>query len=604
MIPALALLAACGTDATGPRPDPAVDPQPPALEPPPATDPAPSFENEAMASVPLLGGTMAPVQALGRVVAADPAGDRLLVAGLDAEVDEIALGANARPFRIHVEDTFAFVTLRGTGELAKVDVDRGVVSWRTKVCPEPRGVTRSPSGKLVVACAGGELVEVAASGAVVRQALLEADLRDVVASGATLYVSRFRAAEVLSVDPDTFEVDETVGVEPQVGQVAWRMKEDYRGGVTVSYQRTSDTVIGREPDTVEEEEPPSPYGSSEPTPLVCGGLHDSSFGRVGANDAAVLGKALKDVLLPVDWVVLDDGRVVVLNGGTGPSSARGGITVFPSYDDLTGSVACVDPDVDLRLPTEGQPAALARLDDTLFVQTANPTTVWRVDTAGTALLFEDTAADEGMTIFHRDTGNAIACAACHPEGTDDGHVWKFDDTLAGVAFEGERKTLPLAGGISQRAPFHWAGELPTEDDLVQSTLVEGMGGEALAEEQVGALFAWLDGLRAVRANPGATPDELAAGRAIFVARGCGSCHSGEQHADNALHTVLVLSEPTKTPSLVGLGMRESLMHDGCASSIEERLTGDPVCTGGNDHGDLHDLFPEDADLLAKYLRSL
>src|SRR5688572_26492793 len=154
-------------------------------------------------SVPVFGGTMESAPLVGGLVAADPEGDRVLrIVG--EHVVAIDLGDNARPFRVHVEDASAWVTLRGTGELAAIALDTATVAWRTGVCPEPRGVTRSPSGALVVACAGGELVEVSDGGTIGRFTVLDSDLRDVVAFDDHLYVSRFATAEILAVDPHAF----------------------------------------------------------------------------------------------------------------------------------------------------------------------------------------------------------------------------------------------------------------------------------------------------------------------------------------------------------------------------------------------------------------
>jgi len=149
---------------------------------------------ERIVSVPVYGGTMESAPDVGGFVAADPEGNRLLrIVG--AAVAEVDLGDNARPFRVHVEGTRAWVTLRGTGEIASVALDTMTIEWRTRVCLEPRGVTRSPGGPLVVACAGGELVEVDDDGGLVRLAVLDADLRDVVALNGDLFVSRFATGE-------------------------------------------------------------------------------------------------------------------------------------------------------------------------------------------------------------------------------------------------------------------------------------------------------------------------------------------------------------------------------------------------------------------------
>jgi hypothetical protein len=139
MVPMLVALGACGGEYS--------------LWDVPTFDP---FLPEAgtIVSVPVYGGTLESAPALGGIVAADPEGDRLLQFA-NGRVTATDLGAGTRPFRVLVEGLQAFVTLRGTGELAAVDLTENEVRWRTRLCLEPRGVARSPAGPLVVACAGG-----------------------------------------------------------------------------------------------------------------------------------------------------------------------------------------------------------------------------------------------------------------------------------------------------------------------------------------------------------------------------------------------------------------------------------------------------------------
>jgi hypothetical protein len=259
------------------------------------------------------------------------------------------------------------------------------------------------------------------------------------------------------------------------------------------------------------------------------------------------------------------------------------------------------------LPGAGQPAALAAGDDeTFYVQTVAPFGLWSIRDGLAAQLYGDEAPPpEGDPLlrFHRDAGVGIACASCHPEGQDDGHVWRFGEHVSGVATPGPRKTLPLAGTITARAPYHWAGELPTPADLAASTFTAAMGGDELPPDEVDALFAWLDGLRPVRATSAADAATLERGAALFAGRGCAGCHAGPLGTDDRLADVRG-DGPHKTPTLVGLGLRLAYLHDGCAPTLLDRLTGPEACTGGDAHGALGDL--DDADLLAlaEWLRTL
>src|SRR5262249_46965561 len=80
--------------------------------------------------------------------------------------------------------------------------------------------------------------------------------------------------------------------------------------------------------------------------------------------------------------------------------------------------------------------------------------------------------DDGHHFFHHQSGKLIACASCHGEAGDDGHVWHLDAFPNG----GPRRTQSLRDGILSRAPFHWTGDLPQLPDLVHEVFVNRMGG--------------------------------------------------------------------------------------------------------------------------------
>jgi len=76
------------------------------------------------------------------------------------------------------------------------------------------------------------------------------------------------------------------------------------------------------------------------------------------------------------------------------------------------------------------------------------------------------------------------------------------------------------------------------------------------------------------------------------------CHSAATFTDNQVHDVGT-GGAYKTPSLVGVGHRSRLMHNGCAASLEERFT---AC-GGSAHGSTQELNEEEMKHLLTYLRS-
>lgn len=154
--------------------------------------------------VPITGGTMIVTSDGARAVISDPDRDRIVQIDLATEsiLAETSLELGAEPGRL-VEDSAhrVHVALRRGNALVTVDAAGAIVDRRT-ACVEPRGLAYD-AGKdqIHVACASGELVSFAAAGgAAVRSLRLERDLRDVVVQGTNLVVTRFRTAEILTLD--------------------------------------------------------------------------------------------------------------------------------------------------------------------------------------------------------------------------------------------------------------------------------------------------------------------------------------------------------------------------------------------------------------------
>jgi mono/diheme cytochrome c family protein len=211
----------------------------------------------------------------------------------------------------------------------------------------------------------------------------------------------------------------------------------------------------------------------------------------------------------------------------------------------------------------------------------------------------------GFTVFHRDPGSGVTCASCHPEGNEDGLVWDFVAGVDGVVVAGPRKTPALTGLATERAPYHWLGELATKDDLVRSALTMRMGGFEPDPALVDALFTWLDGLPVRRPRLEAGEAALVPqGEQLFLERGCAGCHTGPALTTNAVVAVRPDGLATKVPSLLGVGSRPVLMHDGCAASLRELFTGPDACTGGDLHGQLSGLDEARIDAFVAWLKTL
>jgi len=209
-------------------------------------------------------------------------------------------------------------------------------------------------------------------------------------------------------------------------------------------------------------------------------------------------------------------------------------------------------------------------------------------------------------------GVGIACATCHVESREDGHVWNFTD--------GPRQTPSLAGRmIDQTAPYHWSGVFPTLGDFMTHTVAQRMGGTGFNETMASQVSAYLKVIPAPdNGNRGATlTDAQARGQLVFAQAACGSCHSGAAFTNNTFQNVgtfitdpsTIHDDPTlvsaglNVPSLLGLARSAPYLHTGAAKTIKERILMDKQ--GGNSlHGTVANLNDGQVDDLVAYLSTL
>jgi cytochrome c peroxidase len=229
-------------------------------------------------------------------------------------------------------------------------------------------------------------------------------------------------------------------------------------------------------------------------------------------------------------------------------------------------------------------------DGELVVQTREPAALELLGSGAVIPLSRESRADTGHAIFHATAGALLACASCHPEGGDDGHVWNFQGL-------GGRRTQSLRGGVSATAPFHWDGNLAGLPQLYQEVFTNRMAGPALDEGQQRALTHWLDGLPTL---PAAEPGEAAArGQLVFAAAGCTACHNGPALTNN-LTVDIGTGGQFQTPSLRGVRWRAPFLHSGCAPTLADRFG---AC-GGDRHGAVSSLSAAQIADLVAYLETL
>lgn len=506
----------------------------------------------AKAPPPISGGTMA-ILSDGTVVAADSDRDQLHLYRFDRDVWHIALPEGSEPGRvIEGPNGTVFVALRAHSQVAVVAVESGDFTLQ-QVCASPRGLAYdSKQSLLFAACATGELAKVWLGPAkhITTSSRPAPDLRDLMWKDGRLWATSFRSAELWEIDPLTMHATALVSPAPQFPaniqlkpQVAWRAVMA-NGTVTMVHQLEQVDRIAA-PGMCS-----SSYGSGGiGIPTITSAV--TTLDGTGAETNFTGG------VLPVDIAVASNGRVALVSAGTKE-------VVFPGPN---GSFT--------PLPLPEQPVSLAfRPNGELWVFSREPASFTVINESNVVTrrisLSTQSALSTGHELFHQSTPNFIACASCHPEAGEDGHVWALP--------EGTFKTPSLRGGLSGTEPFHWAGEERDMPLLLSDIFVSRMNGAPQSAERTDALLAWLDDQPARAAPSDLDPDAVARGAQTFVSAGCASCHSGKVGTNNA--SVDVGSGGVfQVPRLVELAYRAPFMHDGRAATLEDRFT----TLGGVEH---------------------
>jgi mono/diheme cytochrome c family protein len=186
------------------------------------------------------------------------------------------------------------------------------------------------------------------------------------------------------------------------------------------------------------------------------------------------------------------------------------------------------------------------------------------------------------------THEGLACASCHPDGTDDGVTWSTP--------EGPRQTPMLAGRLLDTAPYGWSRGERTLDSYVDDTMSR-LGGKGLTPADREALVIYLKSMKAPPAVPATRL--AAAGASIFMNAGCASCHTGVTGTDRKPHADKVGHVPIDTPSLRSVAMTAPYFHDARYRSLEELLA-DP----NSEMPGISSLGDGDQAALAAFLRGL
>lgn len=468
---ALALgVAACSGNAPLPVGDPPAVPVP---EVPPG-EAVPPFDGEPVSAAkpppPLSGGTLLALNDGATVVASDPDRDTIFVANVEDKklVATIQLQEGDEPGRaVQDHEGNVHVLLRGAGKMITLRPGVWQVTQRREICPAPRGLAFDGSA-LWVACAGGEVKQFPPRGNEPSRSFhLDKDLRDVVFTGDTLLVTRFRTAEILVLSPQTGEVlsqaqapgselsrlpsGRKSTAEPQPirladPDVAWRMRPLSGGGAVILHQEAGNETLGIER---------GGYGGGG-----CESTLAAAVTTVGKDGTLSTSGRIAGAVLPVDVDVSpngpchpeggEDGRVWSFDriGERRTQSLRGGIMHLAPFhwDGDMKDLSTLMTEVftgrmgGMPLGEEHVKALGKYLDGIPALPTSPPR--------------DPAAVGRGEKLF-RD--NKVGCATCHG-GAD------FTNNLSMEVGTGRRLQVPTLKGVSWRAPFMHTGCAKTMAD--------------------------------------------------------------------------------------------------------------------------------------------
>jgi hypothetical protein len=613
------------------------------------TAPVPTDERPAVDAPtpppPVSGGNLLVTHDGAFAVVADADRDRLVVVDTASSkvVADLALTLGDEPGRL-VEDAAGrvHVALRRGGAVVTLDLSNLKLVERREACGGPRGIAYDDEhGNLLVACADGKLVTLpSAGGAATGSVFIGPDLRDVIVNASGLWVSTFKSAQLLRVDDG--KVGATFGLPPLTAftgsgsmlqasfepEVAWHAAA-HGSKILLLHQAAQvdaielvDPAMGVGGDSGTSG---SPYGSGQ-----CSAVVRATLSQVDADGTTWTSGTLGMGTLPVDFDVSTSGQVAVAFAGSGGGRAPGSgkfmdeaamFAVFPSdmlpadaTDQGSGgpggdSASSTFADCMIGANTAPIPEPVVALrfapqdPNRLFLLSRNPARLYRVDGPdfGSPTVIDlggSDVTDTGHAIFHDDAGRGIACASCHPEGTEDGHVWTF----SGV---GARRTQALNTDLGETAPFHWDGALADVGQLMDEVFVKRMGGEHENPDRLASLERWLFALPSL--PPLRAADDAAAkrGAELFASAdvACATCHAGPTLTNSK--SFKVGTDPQialQVPSLLGVSHRAPFIHTGCAATLLGRF--DAGCGGGEQHGHTAQLSAGQLDDLVAYLESL
>lgn len=650
---------------------PPMPPTPAPDEPKKTPDPPPARFGEAEQTALDLPGRPAQVFALRDqvlVTIRDPG--LLLILSPDASLEEIArveVPDDAWGLAVAPDASAAYVTSAWTHQVTRVDLAKRAVDWSVDVAREPRGVTVSPDGESVFVShlVGSALTELrltdgaSAKPKVERVELPPDPLRSI--AGDRWVSASLGYAIIFSPE----------GRRLFAARHALGSMWGWQGNPTVDVYST----VLREP--VAHSREGRPYGQLTLAQLQQGrfwsdhaGVFVESSGEQWTQPRAMVYRSKTRQLLVASeamarLVELDAMSVApgVLGnryyrlGGLAPKDPTT-IQIPPHCGAPTGIALSEDEDVAwvycrstdnvvaVRLTDDGHRALREEIEYVEMAAYQRKLSPWGPFAYAKLDVPEaDAELALGRRLFFDGTEPVVSehqgCAGCHPDGRDDGHVWrevpksstwgrhpkfKAGPSLSRAFVDGEepndfgmaRQTPMLAGRVDAAGPYGWHAESATLEQRIRDgfqlhrVMDLNTDGKTL-HDRAAPLVAYL---RKGLVPPPREDRELTAverrGKEVFEMpqTQCADCHVPKTDFTDrfalplrGFATLPLFTEDPergyKTPSLLFVGGTPPYYHDGSASTLEELVE-----KNHDRMGRTSQLTSEDRTALVAYLRTL
>jgi len=524
----------------------------------------------------------------------------------------LPLGSSPYGIAMSPDGLATYVTLRASGEVARLNPTTRALNATVWVGPQPKGIAITPdSGRILVtrfvSGSDAEVFQLSASPFASNSALQLAFDPGPDTENSGRGIANYLSTATIS--PDALRA----WLPSKKDNIARGM---FRDGQPLTFESTVRTIVSQI-DLVTSQEV----------------LAD----RIDFND--------RDMAFAVEFSPLGDYAFTALQGSNA-------VDVRDAYNgELVASVE------DTGLAPQGM--VLTHDGQRLFVHNFMSRTIAVYDISGvtssTTFAFqplatintvatEQLAADvlQGKQIFYNaadprmNEDGYLSCASCHLDGGQDGRVWDFTDRG-----EGLRNTSSLHGraGIGH-GRVHWTANFDEIQDfendirnnfggdgfLTQAQWQSGTIGNPLGQPKAGlspeldALAAYVTSLSMFGRSPYREPSgELSPaadrGQILFTNLGCATCHSGPGFTDSMssfTHNVGTIKPGSgqamggllsgiDTPTLRGLWATAPYLHDGSAATLMDVLV---TQNAQGLHGATNSLTQTERQDLVAYLLSI